>query len=202
MSLFSDAELPLVTGGQVRAAVLLKITIDGAADLRVWGGVGDLRIPADTIEPAPATYSGLGELMNLPAVSQLVNGVADQVTFVMSGVNDEILALADEEAVAVRFAEARLGFAAMDAQWQLASAVKWLWQGVVETPECSQTAASGDTPATRSVSLTVSTGMTGRRRPVLAFYTDADQRRRSPTDRFCERVVFYSQGSTRKFGPA
>lgn len=200
MSLFSGAEAPLVTGSLVRAGVLLRIA--SSPVLRIWGGIGDLAIPADAIEPGGATYSGLGELVNLPAVSQLVNGVADQVTFVLSGVDDTILGLVDEEAEDVRFATARLGFVGLNTEWQIGTTVKWLWEGVVETPEVSQTAASADQPATRAVSLTVSTGMTGRRRPGLAYYTDADQRRRSADDRFCERVVLYSQGATRKFGPA
>lgn len=201
MAIFGGSEAPLITGAQVRAGVLLRIGAN-PTPLRIWAGIGDLAIPSDTIEPGGAVYSGLGEIVNLPAVSQLVNGVADQVTFVLSGVDDNLLSLVDEEAEAVRFASARLAFVAMDANWQLASTVKWLWEGVVETPEVSQSAASGDQDAVRSVSLTVSTGMTGRRRPTHAFYTDADQRRRSPDDRFCERVVLYSQGSTRKFGPA
>lgn len=200
MTVFIGDELAQVSGPQVRAAVLLRIG-DGADALRIWGGVGDLAIPADALEPGGATYLGMGELIGLPAVSQLINGVAQQVTFVLNGVDADILALVDEDAAAVRFARARLGFVAMDQHWQLSTAVKWLWQGAVETPECAQAPADGDQPATRSVSLTVSSGLTARRRPRASFYTDADQRRRSATDRFCERVVFYSQGSTRKFGP-
>lgn len=200
MSLFSGAERPYVEGAQVRAAVLLRIATT-PTPLRIWAGVGDLAIPADTIEPSGATYTGLGDLVNVPAVSQLVNGVADQLTLILSGVTPEILGLVDEEAESVRFAGARLGFAVMGADWQLASTVKWLWEGVVETPECAQSATTQDQPGARSVSLTISAGMTSRRRPVHAFYTDADQRRRSPTDRFAERTVFYSQGTTRKFGP-
>jgi hypothetical protein len=143
----------------------------------------------------------MGEMMNAPAVSQLVNGVADQVTFTLSGVSQEILGLVDEEADQVRFASARLGFVPLNEDWQRVGGVLWLWQGLVETPEVSQSAATAEQEASRAISLTVSTGLTTRRRPKHAYFTDPDQRRRSADDRFCERTPFYSQGATRKFGP-
>jgi hypothetical protein len=159
--------------------------------------VGQFEVPADAVETAPAIYLGMGQLVGLPAVSQLVNGVADRVSFGLSGVSADLLALADAEAESVRGAAVLLGVMALGPDWQPLTTMKWIWQGEVDAVEGTMQEDRGE--QVRTVSLSVGTAYTGRKRPRHGYYTDADQKRRSATDRFCERVSRYSQGSTRKW---
>jgi hypothetical protein len=55
---------------------------------------------------------------------------------------------------------------------------------------------------TRTVSLSVGTDETGRSRAPIALFTDADQRRRSPTDAFFDHVAGITAGTSRRFGPS
>lgn len=61
-------------------------------------------------------------------------------------------------------------------------------------PGCRSRRVGGE--VVRRVSLSVGSAFTDRTRPQLGFYTDKDQRRRSPNDAFCSRVASYSVDST------
>jgi hypothetical protein len=180
--------------GIVRPVVFFRMATP--TPLRLWSGAGPFAVPSDTVEPGGATYEGVGDLVGLPAVQQLINGQADRVQFALSGATAEMLAMADEEAADIRAAEVRLGFCALDAAWQPLAPVVWLWSGEADSIEVQRTAAEGGEVA-RTMSLSVGSIFTGRRRASPSYYSDAEQRRRSADDRFCERVSIYSAGSTK-----
>jgi hypothetical protein len=53
---------------------------------------------------------------------------------------------------------------------------------------------------TRTLSLSVGNVFTGRRRPNLVFFTDIDQKRRSPDDTFFSEVAKLQSGTTKVWG--
>jgi hypothetical protein len=163
--------------------------------IRAWLGAGDYALPADEVDTTGGTYLGIGMVGDIPALSQLVGGVAERVDFALNGANPETLRLADEDAEEVRAAPVHVGIIFFDQNWQAADDVAWLWDGTADVPSVDRE-ASEDGEIVRRVTLSVGSAFVDRARPQLSFYTPADQKRRSATDTFCDRVPLYGQDST------
>lgn len=177
----------------MRQSVLFRIAADPVA--RLWSGVGDLIIPPDIVEPSPATYLGGGALVNIPELDQVINGTASRIDITVSGVSSDTLAFALEEAASVRGAKVHIGNVYFDDDWQIDD-VEWI---AVLRADTLTTSRQG---TTRSITLSIGTDFTDRSRAPVSFWTDADQRRRSPTDRFFDHVAGISSGTSRRFGPS
>jgi hypothetical protein len=172
-------------------AIFFRLATDPV--VRLWSGPGDFQIPSDGIEPGGAIYKGVGTLQGLPQLQALVNGVAERVTFGLSGVDADVMEMADSESQIVRNKTVNVGIAPLDANLQIIGTVAWLRSYEADVLAVDRT-SDKDGKAQRTVSLSVGSAFTGRRRPPIANFTDADQKRRSPDDRFCERTPLYSQG--------
>ena len=190
---FSEAFALQLAGGVVRPAIFFRLATDPV--IRIWGGVGDFALAADNIETAGGVYQGWGELNDIPALAQLINGVASRVDFAVSGVGPVAARLADEEAEDIRGRRVNLGVMALGSDWQPVSTVAWLWEGEADTL-IIDSRLDGD-QRIETLTLSVASIFTGRRRPRYRHYTDAEQRRRSPDDRYCERVSLYAQEYTK-----
>lgn len=177
----------------MRQSVLFRIATDPVA--RVWSGVNSIIIPTDIVEPTPTTYLGGGALVNIPDLDQVINGTASRIDITVSGVSTATLALAIEEAASVKGAKVHIGNVYFDDDWQITD-VEWI---AVLRADTLTTARQG---TTRSITLSIGTDFTDRSRAPVAFWTDADQRRRSPTDRFFDHIAGISSGTSRRFGPS
>ncbi len=184
---------------QIAFGLLLK-TDDGGdppAWARMWGGVGSFAIDADLIDTQGGVYSGVGELIDLPVLQQLINGLAERIEFTLSGVRAETLALIGSEAESVRDAPAHVWMRPLGGDLQPLGPPIWVWEGkadVLRVKRSGQLAA-----ATRSVTVSVGSIFTGRRRPGFRNFTGPDQRRRSADDAHCDRAGLYNAGTTRKW---
>jgi len=152
--------------------------------VRAWLGVGDFALPADDVDQSGGTYLGIG----------LVGGVAERVEFTLNGADQTTFRLADDQVDDVRGAPVHVGIIFFDEDWQAVGRVAWLWEGTADVPAVDRDGSGGR--VIRRVSLSVGSAFTDRTRPQLGFYTDKDQRRRSPNDAFCARVASYSVDST------
>lgn len=159
--------------------------------VRAWLGVGDYTVAADDVDEEGGTYQGVGLVGDVPALRQLVGGLAERVEFTLNGADEETFRLADEDVAEVRDAPVHVGIVFFDEDWQAVAPVAWLWEGTADQPGVDR-----DGNLTRRVTLSVGSAFTDRTRPQLSFYTDKDQRRRSPTDSFCARVAAYGVDST------
>lgn len=175
---------------------LFRLEADPPAYL--WSGAGDLPVPGDAIASA-ATYTGMGDLIDIPSLAQLINSSADRVEFTLSGVTAEAMRLAYEDRESVKGARVRIGSLVLDSALQPAAEVDWEWEGVADTVEIEREPENNG-KAVRSVTLSVGSADTARSRPELDFWTDASQRIKSPTDAFFSHVAGISQGTTRSFG--
>jgi hypothetical protein len=161
--------------------------------VRVWLGVGYIRPGINAFDATDEIYSGLGELIDVPALSQLINGVADRVTFHASGVSDEVIALTAAGSN-VKGAAVAMGVAMFGSQWQQLGPPRWLFRGRADYVALQQQSGNkGEGGITRVVELSVGSLFTGRRRRGLSYMTDADQQERHPGDLFCERTALYSE---------
>lgn len=173
-------------------AVLFRVAL-GEQTIRLWSGHGDFPLPEDAVEvDAGATYRGIGDLLDLPEVSQLVNGVAERAEFRLSGVGETAAALADEEGDDVEGAPVNLGIVVLDEHLQRATPAAWLWYGEADVVESTYDGA-GDEPS-HSIALHVATQQAGRRSGSLLYYSNTQQRLRSPDDGFCKRVSLFIVG--------
>lgn len=171
-----------------RVGIFFRLEIDPV--FRLWLGIGDCEAGIDATDGSGATYSGLGEIINVPAFQQLINGAADRVSFALNFVSQEVAALASRDANEVKGVTLMMGFGLFDGDWQLIADPTWLRRFTVDYLTVSKEATAGD--AVWSLSLQARSFLTGRRRPGLSYFTDADQKARYPTDRFCERASLYS----------
>ena len=171
--------------------VVIFFRLDTDPVVRLWSGKGDYEIPADSVEGATATYRGLDALVNLPALAALINGQASRIEFGLSGVDTRVLELADAEADDVRGKTVRIGLAREDANWQRVGSVQWLWTGIADVLVTDRD-TDPEGKVSRSVTLSVGSLFTGRRRPSLSYFTNAHQTRRSADDRFCERTPLHT----------
>ncbi len=181
---------------EIRESFLLKIDTPDPA--RVWSGVGPLVIPADAVESAPAEYKGAGELLGVPDFQQLINGVAERVEFVVSGVSDETVRLALADAPTVKFAMVYIGLVTFDANWQVISVE---WEALYRADVLAVESQSQSGRRERTIRLSVGSEGTGRSYSPAAFFTDTDQRQRSATDSIFTHVASISRGVSRVFGP-
>lgn len=157
--------------------------------LRLWTGVGPIEVEADEVDEDGGEYLGVGLINEFPPLRQLIGGLAERIDFSLSGVDDLTLSLADEDASQVREAPVHVGIVFFDRDWQAVDPVSWIWEGTADSTSVSRQAGSGQIG--QSIRLSVASAFTDRTRPELAFLTDADQRKRSPTDSFCSRVNLY-----------
>lgn len=174
------------------------IRIDCDPPARVWSGVGDLLIPADIVESEPAVYWGGGDLVSAPDFQQLMNGVAERLTLTLSGVTGESQRLALEDAASVKGARVHLVRFDFDDDWQLDGVE---YEAVFRADSLTVGNDEGPNGRTRTITLSIGTEDTDRSRAPIAFWTDADQRRRSPTDRFFDHIAGITSGTSRRFGP-
>lgn len=192
----SIEELAALDGGSFRVGYFFRLATDPV--LRLWLGAGNIEPGVNAIDLTGATYSGLGQVVNVPSFRQLINGQAERFEITMSGVSADILQIASEEdAPNVRGKECAIGFALMDDDWQLLGQIRWIRRYIADFLSISQGITDDPAnPIIRTVTLSIGSLMTGRRRPGLSYFTDADQKARStasPADRFCERTPYYVQ---------
>lgn len=164
-----------------------------------WTGHGPLLLPADDVVPSDTLIAGAGELVDIPALEQLINGKAQRLEVTLSGVNEATIAIAAEEAATIPGAAVHIGRIAFDETWQI-DAVEWEWTG--EGRGLSVSSQDTGSGRVRTLVLTVAAGDTSRRRPALSYFTDADQRYDFPDDAAFSGVAGISAGTTRRFGPS
>lgn len=183
-----------------RVGVLFRVATSPV--IRLWSGqVRNLTVPSGGAETTDnAVYQSHGLLTGLPQLSAALNGDAERIEFSMSGVaiTGEVAAIAHENAEDIRGVAVDVGLVLFDAAWQLIEPVFWLWSGTADSLTVERTSA-GDPPV-RSLKLSAGNVFTGRRRPNLVFFTDIDQKRRSPDDNFFSETSQLYSGKTKVWG--
>ncbi len=171
-----------------RIGIFLRFGFD--TPVRLWLGIGNITAAIDTTDGTGAVYAGIGEVVGLPALQQLINAKAERVEFRLSGVSQTAVSMATTEADDVKGIALNVGVGVFGADWQLVQEPTWVRRLIIDY--LSTSTESTEAGQVRTVSVSARSAFTGRRRPTLSFYTDAEQRQRSADDRFCERASLYS----------
>lgn len=198
---FNDDELAALASGIVRKGIFFRLDIE-PDPVRLWLGYGAIEPGVNVYDTeAGATYLGMGELQNVPAVKQLINGAAERVEFTLSGVSGAVLAAANGgDAEAIKGAPATIGFGLFGSTWsQLLGGVHWCGFYVADYLERQQAPADIGGQIVRTVTLSCGSRFTGRRRPAFSYFTDQDQQARHPGDLSCSLTPNYAHGFTKKW---
>lgn len=174
-----------LSGSAPRGAVFLRIATDPV--LALWLGFGDIDVPANSLDAGGQIYQSLGLVVGMPELEQLLNGVAQRVEFVVSGVPAAAAQIAQQEVPDVIGVAVNVGLCAMDDDWQIDGDLHWLWDGASDmlTIDIQGQADGSQSFALR---LSVATANAARARAAYAHWTDAQQQKRYPGDLFLTRI--------------
>lgn len=181
-----------------RESIVVHIACDPPAIL--WSGVGFLPLAPDAVIDEPSLALGGGELVSFPDFQQLLGGTAERLEAVFSGVSEETIRLAIADAPSVRNAIVTVGTVRFStADWSIV-AVDWEATFQARSLKVGRPQAQNGS-VVRSITLAIVQGETRRFRAPNAYFTDADQRRRSATDSVFSHVGAISVGVSRRWGP-
>lgn len=185
MSYFGATRAAIAEGRHVICPRFAKFEFDSET-VRVWEGVGDILIDAQT-------WQGMGVL---GSVSDSMFGTSDQagnVTYMLSGVSPEIVVLAREGAGEIRGRPVSLygRFLSVETLEPLDSTF------VLRIDVMDVLSYAGTGPSDRRVTLTAETIWTARNAASFAYFSHKDQQARFSGDLGLERVQLYVPGVRR-----
>lgn len=198
---FSAAELAVLESGVLKIGIFFRLDVE-PEPVRLWLGHGEIEPGLNVYDTeAGATYLGMGELQNVPAIKQLINGAAERIEFTLSGVSGEVLTAANgDDAEAIRGAPATVGFGLFGDTWSnLLGGMHWCGFYIADYLERAQAPADIGDQITRTITLSCGSRFTGRRRPAFSYFTDQDQQARFPGDLSCSLTPNYAHGFTKKW---
>lgn len=143
---------------------------------RVWAGFGKLQ----TIDGRQ--WDGIGDLGSIDAITQSFSASAPAGRITVSGVSPAVIAAA-ANATEYKDRLIRVYLQAFQGRALYGDPAS-LAMRVMKSLEISRDAG------VRSVAVTHESPYFRRRSPPAAWYSDRDQQKRHPGDRFCERVPF------------
>lgn len=177
MGFFDATKAALANGNVVGLAVLGEFEFTEGTN-RYWlNGVG-------TLNAGGFDWTGAGDLVAVENITTGEGDGADNLVFTLSGVNAELLALA-QQAESVRGRTVTLYGQFLDVTTQQPTSDLW----ALPTADIMDTigfAASG--PSQRAIRLTAETIWTARSTAKNAFYSDRDQKARFSGDRGLEFI--------------
>ncbi|API58857.1 hypothetical protein BSL82_05650 [Tardibacter chloracetimidivorans] len=142
--------------------------------IRAWTGIGELSFGGHT-------WLGTGALGTVSGIGEDADGAATGVSVTLSGIDPSFEAdLMEQDYRGKGFS---LYVGALDEAFKtVAAGPKLLWKGRVDSVEVQD----GDTLA---ITITAESRMRDQGRPRIRRYTDQEQRRRFPGDRFFEYLT-------------
>lgn len=180
MGFFTEEQVELLSASTVRAALLVEFAFASETKY-LWNGHYRLTSGGHVWEPmrGAATIDGL----DAPA-----GNAADTVTFALPGLptgeTDHILALALEETPEANQRSVRIYLQLFNGYWQPVGSPIGIWWGFLQPPKATRTPASEDIGGVQTVSIEAENAFFNRARPPAGRYTDRDQQKRSPGDKF------------------
>lgn len=179
MSFFTADQLDTLSASTVRLDLLAKF--DFTSDtIRVWNGHTDLVSGGHTWQPlhGAATIDGLA----MPTGT-----TSEQVTFEVNGLPDQAVdflssAIAETPEVDQQLVTVFIQLFGDD--WQPIGSPIGIWWGFCQPPRVSRSQMHDGSGAIQSISLTAENAFFNRSRPPYGRYTDRDQQKRSPGDKF------------------
>lgn len=184
MGYFPETIARSLAGGKVECSTLVLFDFT-SQPMRLWTGGYTLRTNDGE------TWQNIGSLGDVTGLEQAINGEAPEATFVLSGIDAQVMRLArDEFAAEVRGRSARafiqfFGVADVgdpDNQRPLDRPYP-VWWGKLLVPTFDFPPIAADGSAERSISITAESLFSLRSRPKYSMNTDRDQQARFSGDK-------------------
>lgn len=172
---FSEAAAAAMAEESVVLAVCARFDFP-AGEARYWIGHGDIELGGEV-------WQGLGEFASVSGLTRARNDAAIPLSFTLSGVSDEVAALAVAEAEDVQGRAVVNYMQVFRENGSPLDAPAALWGGSMDRLEFS-----GDASA-QGVSLVCEGLFATRHRAPMSFMGDAEQQRRHPGDLFFEHAA-------------
>lgn len=179
MAFFTPAQIEHLSASTVRLDLLFKMEFRSGTG-HFWNGNTELLTGGQTWKPTHgrASIEGLG---------YSGSGVSESVTLQMSGIPDggsELLAAAISETQDANQQLVTIYIQLFDDEWQPVGAPITIWWGFMQPPRVTRSPMQGTEGAIQSISVTAENAFFNRSRPPHGRYTDRDQQKRSPGDKF------------------
>ena len=169
----------------------LLIRVGTATPFRVSSVIGYLETTSDdTLDPSQI-YKGVGILTGLPAMRQLLGGVAERIEFRFA-VTRVTTGWVDDPDSDINGAPVNVGVVFFSKTWQMvrwlsgAPPVAWVWSGSADVAAWNYDAGK------ETISLSCGSEFTDRGRAGMNFWTQASHTLRHAADNFCKLVVGYT----------
>jgi len=189
--LFIPEDEALTYRGSYSLGIYIRVETDPV--LRLWSGLNPIDQTMPPIHDLPETYLPV-RMLAVPDLDMIINQVAARSEITLEGVSveaaDEIAGL-DPDVVGCLV---NFGFAAHDEHWQPITPIRAMAEGVADFWAMGQPPVAGGQTPTRTISLSVGFGETGRKRARRIAYSDTQQQFRYPGDTFCRDVPRYHRG--------
>ena len=179
MSFFTPEQIDHLSQSTVRCDFLVKFDF-ASETIRVWNGNTKLEAGGHLWQPM---YGAGG----IDGLSLTPGTVSETVTFQLGGLPDQavdFLSHALEETPEVLQQLVTVFLQLFDEDWQPVGIPIGLWWGFMQPPRVSRTEMQGAEGAVQSIKLTAENAFFNRSRPPYGRYTDRDQQKRSPGDKF------------------
>lgn len=170
-----------LAGTEVRMATLMEMRFASRTE-RLWNGVG-------TITVAGVEWRGLGRFGAIDGLPQTRSITADKVTFTLSGVSEDIQAIAANARADVKDRMVLVWFQLFGEDWQPVGPRIPAWWGLMQRVRMLREKGSDEHAGERAVAVEAENPYAGRARPASGRFTDRDQQARFPGDKFCRFVA-------------
>lgn len=174
-------------------AVFVRLDID--PPLGFWFGVNDINVGMEDVDVGTITYHAGGQLLGIPELEVLVNGVADRIEIMLSAISPKDVEGADLSTADVRGKELHIGFTALDKYLQPVTSPIPFWSGVASHVVDAMPTVVGEEQPSITWALSVGSGVTTRAYPAASLWSHAQQTALYPTDDFCKGTARLSRGS-------
>ena len=165
------------TADVVRPIFLVRMVFDSGEtpnELNLWSGVGDLTYDSET-------YTGVGDLLNISAVTETSDMQASGINVTLTGVKSSLVVIAKDHEYQGRAITVMLG--AFDASGDLVADPTVIFAGFMDTMTIAE---SGETS---TISIACENKLIAFERSKIRRYTAEDQKIDHPTDKGFEFVT-------------
>jgi hypothetical protein len=133
-------------------------------------------------------WKGLGGVISISGMGDQRGTAANPVDITLSGVDEALLPKALGETDEVRNRLVTIFWQLLSTDHQPFGRLIPMFWGLMQPPSVNRSEASDDAGPTCTITLPCEGLMVGRARPPSGRYTNADQQRRHPGDRYFERI--------------
>lgn len=176
MAFFDSDQIDSLSGKTVRIDVLVRFDFVSET-MYAWNGDYNLIIDGNTYHP-------MHGLMKIDGLGVSSSAESQAVTLSMNGVDSDLLALCIEQTPEANQQLITLYVQLFDEDWQLVGTPVPVWWGFMQPPRIDRSAMSGIDGSQQLIKISAENAFFNRSRPPYGRYSDRDQKKRSPTDKF------------------